>query len=114
MKLPSRYQTIQKMGQGKPFDFNSDGITLSDFKKKDLGTTTYESLVSQKKYDELEKMFWDFVENTESEEINVEYAADLPRNTYGTNEFEKDDKPYEDHPWNLNKMHLRHNSLLQF
>eukprot|EP00345_Euplotes_harpa_P006849 CAMPEP_0168328974 /NCGR_PEP_ID=MMETSP0213-20121227/6830_1 /TAXON_ID=151035 /ORGANISM="Euplotes harpa, Strain FSP1.4" /LENGTH=415 /DNA_ID=CAMNT_0008332207 /DNA_START=349 /DNA_END=1596 /DNA_ORIENTATION=- len=114
MKLPSRYQTIQKMGQGKPFDFNSDGITLSDFKKKDLGTTTYESLVSQKKYDELEKMFWDFVENTESEEINVEYAADLPRNTYGTNEFEKDDKPYEDHPWNLNKMHLRQTRFSSF
>lgn len=62
----------------------------------------------------LEKQFWAFVEHNEGEDIKVEYAADLPYDKYGIQKFSGDDSAYEQHPWNLNKLHNKKNSLLQF
>jgi len=80
----------------------------------DLGETRYKKLVQQGKFDELEKIFWKYVENSESEEMKVEYAADLPCNTYGNKNLPADKEWYKNHPWNLNKMHVKNNSMLQF
>jgi hypothetical protein len=80
----------------------------------DLGNHQYKELVKQQNYDEVEKIFWKNVENTESEEVKVEYAADLPATTFGTENMNEETKSYAKHPWNLNKMHLKNNSMLQF
>jgi hypothetical protein len=79
----------------------------------DPGNSTYEELVANQEYDRIEKIFWQNVENSESKRIKVEYAADLPNNKFGR-KFGKDEEWYKNHPWNLNKMHLMKNSLLQF
>lgn len=65
-------------------------------------------------YDQIEKEFWNYVENTESEPIKVEYAADLPIDEFGVKELKEEHKIYANHSWNLNKMYSRDNSLLQF
>ena len=80
----------------------------------DPGSKKFKEYISQKKYDELEKMYWDLADNTESEPITVEYAADLPSNKFGKQNYDESEQWYSDHPWNFNKMHMRHNSLLQF
>lgn len=80
----------------------------------DPGNGDYKELLSQQQYDELEKTFWNYVENSESEKIMVEYAADLPSNEFGKQNLEAGDEWYINHPWNLNKMHMKNNSLLQF
>ena len=79
-----------------------------------MGERCLKTLLKRNNYDELEKIFWEYVDNTESSKIQVEYAADLPNNEFGDNFIDEEKKWYIDHPWNLNKMHLRHNSLLQF
>jgi hypothetical protein len=64
---------------------------------------------------EIEKEFWKLVENNESERVKVEYAADLPTSDFGVGEDTNSKyKSYSEHPWNLNKMHMKNNSLLQF
>lgn len=59
-------------------------------------------------------MYWDFADNSETEKVKVEYAADLPHKDFGRTNYEESEQWYLNHPWNLNKMHMRHNSLLQF
>mmetsp|Transcript_18946 Transcript_18946/g.21757 ORF Transcript_18946/g.21757 Transcript_18946/m.21757 type:complete len:113 (+) Transcript_18946:637-975(+) len=112
--MPTRYQTLQHLSQAKPFDTNSEGVTLEEFRTNDPGRTTYKHLVAAKNYDELERKFWQMVEHSESKKLTVEYAADLPANEFGRDSYEKEEEWYEDHPWNLNKLYLKRNSLLQF
>lgn len=57
---------------------NNEGKTCKEFMDADPGASKYKDLVQQGKFDELEKIFWKYVENSESEEVKVEYAADLP------------------------------------
>ena len=59
-------------------------------------------------------MYWNFADNSESEKVKVRYAADLPSNQFGRTIYDESEQKFLDHSWNLNKMHLRHNSLLQF
>mmetsp|Transcript_18955 Transcript_18955/g.21774 ORF Transcript_18955/g.21774 Transcript_18955/m.21774 type:complete len:191 (+) Transcript_18955:424-996(+) len=113
-KLPTRYQTLQQLSQSKPFETNLEGMTCQEIIDKDLGKHEYKELTERQQYDELEKKFWYLVDHSQSEKTVVEYAADLPANEFGTQAIGEEVKADFDHPWNLNKMYLNHNSLLQF
>jgi histone demethylase JARID1 len=79
----------------------------------DPGLEEFKELISNGDHDMVEKKFWEYVENSDSGRIKVEYAADLPYNKYACQEA-MEDTDYKDHPWNFNKIHMQQNSVLQF
>jgi len=62
---------------------------------------------------ELEKEYWQYVEDNVGERIKVEYAADLSSKEFGSGFPMYSDNEYSVHPWNLNYMDQLKNSLLQ-
>lgn len=74
-------------------------------------------------FSQLEKRYWDMVENQVGPRTRVEYAADVPTGRFGSGFPKRNQnqqgpraelKPFEDHPWNLNNLPKAVNSLMQF
>ena len=74
-------------------------------------------MVTKFDYANLEKKYWDMVENNSGQRTQVEYAADIATNKFGSG-FERSglysqtQKSYADHPWNLNNIPKAYNSLM--
>eukprot|EP00344_Euplotes_crassus_P012649 CAMPEP_0196998300 /NCGR_PEP_ID=MMETSP1380-20130617/3721_1 /TAXON_ID=5936 /ORGANISM="Euplotes crassus, Strain CT5" /LENGTH=548 /DNA_ID=CAMNT_0042414825 /DNA_START=26 /DNA_END=1672 /DNA_ORIENTATION=- len=112
-RMPTKLQTVQELSQAKPFDPNDEGLTFQEFIEKDPGSDKFKHLIDSKDYDQVERNFWNFMENPDSETINIEYASDLKSDEF-TRKEATEDILYHEHPWNMNKLHLQNNSLLQF
>ena len=76
-KLPTRFQVLQDLSQGKAFKQNEEGRTFREFvdlaaqvEHGDVPTTTED-------FNRLEKRYWDMVENNVGPRTKVEYAADV-------------------------------------
>ena len=118
--LPTRYQVLQELSQGKAFKQNNKGYTFEQFAQLAKQLETKE-LKATKDYVKLEEDYWNMVDNGKGEITLVEYAADVPTAKYGSgfgrvgqkivNEKQKE---YENHPWNLNNLPTSYNSLMQF
>jgi len=112
-RMPIRLQTVQELSQAKPFDTNEEGVTFQEFMNKDPGSNTFKNLIDTKDYDQIERNFWEFLENPDSETVQVDYASDLKSDEFMAKEA-SEDANYQNHPWNMNRLHLQKNSLLQF
>eukprot|EP00347_Sterkiella_histriomuscorum_P022301 403330965 len=117
-KLPTRYQILQELSQGKPFNQNQAGYTFQEFVKR---SQELEINDQNPDYKQIERDYWNFVENQVGPEMKVEYAADLPTQTFGSAFGRHGQKIYDkkaekqlDHPWNLNNFYKQKDSLLQF
>jgi hypothetical protein len=82
-----------------------EGHTFNDFKELATKNKTHQT------FDQIEKEYWDIVENGKGGTVKVEYAADLSVDKVGSG-FGKHgqkiihpkQKEYVDHPWNLNNL----------
>lgn len=61
---------------------------------------------------QIERDYWNYVDNQVGEKIKVEYAADLPTTKFGSGfgregqkVLDPRQKEYLDHPWNLNNLY---------
>ncbi|CDW79070.1 lysine-specific demethylase 5b [Stylonychia lemnae] len=118
-KLPSRFQILQDLAQGKPFNQNHSGHTLSEFAQ--LSKKLDEPDCDPHDYWAIEKEYWKYVENQMGPLMKVEYAADLNVQLYGSGfgregqqVQDKRSEEYLDHPWNLNNLYKQEGSLMQF
>jgi len=62
-------------------------------------------------YKELEREYWEQVDNCKGEQTKVEYAADVPTLKFGSGfprpgqtGLTAKQQEYADHPWNLNNL----------
>jgi hypothetical protein len=53
----------------------------------------------------VEKSYWEFVEGENTEEIKVEYSADINSQKFGSGFPTQADQEYTTHPWNFNNFH---------
>ena len=74
---------------------------------------------TQADFDELEKRYWDMVENNVGPTTRVEYAADVATSKFGSafgrpgqKILSKEQEKYQEHPWNLNNLSKATNSLM--
>ena len=100
------------------FNPNDEGNTYKDFKKiaekfQNKYFSKYKDLNHDERTEELEKEYWKIVEDNIGERVEVEYAADLSSQEYGSCFPQHCDNEYSNHPWNLKKMDQDKNSLLQ-
>eukprot|EP00344_Euplotes_crassus_P012057 CAMPEP_0196998582 /NCGR_PEP_ID=MMETSP1380-20130617/3931_1 /TAXON_ID=5936 /ORGANISM="Euplotes crassus, Strain CT5" /LENGTH=633 /DNA_ID=CAMNT_0042415199 /DNA_START=28 /DNA_END=1929 /DNA_ORIENTATION=- len=117
-RMPTRFQTLQDLSQGRSFDQNEDGISYSDFKvmAEEFQTKHYEpyqGLSHEERTKEMEKQYWKYVEDNQGERICVQYAADLSAKEFGSAFPSDPSDPYSSHPWNLTNMDRLKNSMLQ-
>ena len=75
-KIPTRYQVLQELSQGKAFKQNNVGRSYAEFES--LAAQHEEPLATKEDFDQLEKHYWDMVENQVGPQMRVEYAADVP------------------------------------
>ena len=107
-KMPFRSQVLQNLTQGKPFGFNKEGMTYSEFKSKaeslqEAYLADMKNLSEHEKFMEFQRDYWSIVDNGVSSKLaqmgkydpflvkrgnkykfHVDYAADLPTNKYGS------------------------------
>jgi hypothetical protein len=117
-KLPTRFQTLQDLSQGKAFIQNEEGMTFKDFKKmadgyQDKHFAKYHGLSQKERTIEIEKEYWTAVEDNIGDRIQIQYAADLSARKFGSGFPQYSDNEYTSHPWNLNYMDELKNSMLQ-
>lgn len=112
-KLPTRYQVLQDLSQGKPFDQNSEGHTFPDFVAISRELEEGDKCETPEDYWKIEKDYWNMVENQVGPRMRVQYAADLNVKQFGSGFGCKDQNPrladhrakqYLDHPWNLSNL----------
>jgi len=113
-KLPTRYQILQELAQGKSFRQNEVGHTFLDF--INLATTYGDNSLTRSQsdpvdYKQVERDYWDHVENGKGGITKVEYAADINTSKYGSGFgrqgqklVDPRQKDYVNHPWNLNNL----------
>jgi len=82
-KLPTRFQVLQELSQGKAFKQNAEGRTFRELMELS-GQFEQEKLVTEADYSALEKRYWDMVENNVGPRLRVEYAADVPTGRFGS------------------------------
>jgi histone demethylase JARID1 len=77
--------------------------------------------ITKEEFWNLEKEYWNYVDNNAGDPYKVEYAADLAVTHFGSGfgregqkVLNKESLKYIDHPWNLNNMYMQPNSLMQF
>ena len=111
-KLPTRYQILQKLSQGVPFNQNTDGHSFKEFealsREREKGDSEINWDDDEEIYEKIETDYWNKVENQVGEEEKVEYAADLNAKKYGSGfgtktmpKIPEGSASYVDHPWNL-------------
>lgn len=78
-----------------------------------------EKISTEADYAELEKRYWDMVENNVGSRTRVEYAADVSTSKFGSGfgrpgqrVVSERQEQYVDHPWNLNNFPKAFNSLM--
>ena len=73
--MPSRYQVLQKLAQGVPFKYNTEGHTLAEYKemaaKLERGDDKIDWSDDQDVFRSLEKEYWDKVENQVGDDFCV-------------------------------------------
>ena len=82
-KLPTRFQVLQDLSQGKAFEQNNRGRTFAEFLQLSREHEG-ESMASDADFIELEKRYWDMVENNVGQRTRVEYAADVSTSKFGS------------------------------
>ena len=75
-KMPTRFQVLQDLSQGKAFQQNNEGRTFAEFLELSREHEK-EKPSTDSDYAELEKRYWDMVENNIGQRTRVEYAADI-------------------------------------
>lgn len=78
-KLPTRFQILQELTFAKPFEVNPEGRTFNEFRKLAEAETT-----EQDSYAEIEKEYWQCVDNQIGKRRQLEYAADVPTDVFGS------------------------------
>ena len=88
LRMPTRYQVLQKLSQGVPFDQNLGGHRFKDFKEISIRREKEDEAIDwtddQEIFNHIEPKYWNYVENQVGEEVKVEYAADLNAKKYGS------------------------------
>ena len=88
LRMPTRYQVLQKLSQGVPFDQNLGGHRFKDFRDISIRREQEDQHVDwsndQEIFNYIEPKYWNHVENQTGEEQKVEYAADLNSKKYGS------------------------------
>jgi hypothetical protein len=88
MRMPTRYQVLQKLSQGVPFDQNLQGHRFKDFqeisRRREQEDEHIDWSCDTAVFNHIEPKYWDLVENQVGEEVKVEYAADLNAKKYGS------------------------------
>ncbi|KAL4442296.1 hypothetical protein ABPG74_005637 [Tetrahymena malaccensis] len=116
-KVTTRTQILAELSQAQPFSQNNDQYTYKEFKKMaDDFKKTYKFQTKtnfQNEYRQIEYEFWEHVEHPElfKDELEVEYAADLPSKKYGS-AFSVMDNMHNS-TFNLNNINSIKNSLFQ-
>lgn len=120
-KLPTRFQVLQDLSQGKAFVQNDKGRTFAELAEFSRKIEADEPVVTKADFIRLEKKYWDMVENNVGPRTRVEYAADVSTSKFGSGFGRPGQKivsetqeAYLDHPWNLNNLPRQENSLMQF
>eukprot|EP00347_Sterkiella_histriomuscorum_P014216 403361728 len=67
-KLPTRYQILQELSQGKPFNQNQAGYTFQEFVKR---SQELEINDQNPDYKQIERDYWNFVENQVGPEMKI-------------------------------------------
>ncbi|EAS03798.2 JmjC domain protein (macronuclear) [Tetrahymena thermophila SB210] len=121
-KVNTRVQVVNKLSKGKPFEQNEEGFTYKEYQQyaekfqKKYDYQTEERFIEKERLNEYE--FWSIVEFPHLfKDVEVEYAADLPSQKYGSAFAEqptKHDKISYLHSFNLKNINRSHNSLFQF
>ena len=124
-KMPTRKMVVQNLGQGVPFSPNQEGFTPQEFKDhaaafaKKNGSQ-FEALSGEERLFAMEKHFWvNLIGRQQGEPLEVEYAADLPVNSFGSGfpnslYCPEGGEPYLRHPWKFSNLITQPGSLLQF
>lgn len=88
LRMPTRYQVLQKLSQGVPFDQNLNGHRFRDFKEISVRREKEDEHIDwsddYEVFNHIEGKYWDHVEHQLGEEVKVEYAADLNSKKYGS------------------------------
>jgi hypothetical protein len=110
-RLPTRYQILQELGQGRAFKQNTNGRTFKEYidLAKEMGDNNQSH--QNNYYKELEREYWEQVDNCKGEQTKVEYAADVPTLKFGSGfarpgqtGLTAKQQEYANHPWNLNNL----------
>jgi len=111
---------LQDLSQGKAFKQNNEGRSFAEFLQLSKVHES-EKISTEADYAELEKRYWDMVENNVGTRTRVEYAADVSTSKFGSGfgrpgqrVVSERQEQYVDHPWNLNNFPKAFNSLMQF
>ena len=111
-KLPTHYQVLQKLSQGKPFSQNFAGYTFREFKEMaeeiEKGDDHIDWSNDTDIYMHVEKQYWELVNNNQGSEWKIEYASNLDAYKYGSgfgcpNQkiIHAEQPDYLNHNWNL-------------
>lgn len=116
--MPTRFQVLQDLSQGKAFKQNNEGRTFSEFLELSKAHAS-DPLSNDADYANLEKRYWDMVENNVGPRTRVEYAADVSTSKFGSGfgrpgqrVVSERQEAYVNHPWNLNNFPKAFNSLM--